>query len=216
MKRVFCVIFAFLLLSQIFSCSESKEDNSEASSVIETVATVPEETETESPYLDHIPDAVDFSGEICNMLIRTERIDDMFQEEMVGEIVADAIWERTIQIEERLNLSFTTVELPSDASMWKKTIAGSVQAADGAYDIVFPDYWWGIELGGYFCNLLNLPYLDFSQPYWCAGWNDNDTFYGQLYTAVGDFSLDLVVNTEAVFFNKKLIEDFGLENPYEL
>ena len=216
MKRVVCVIFAFLLLSQISSCSETKEDNSEASSVIETVETVPEETETESPYLDHIPDAVDFSGEICNMLIRTERIDDMFQEEMVGEIVADAIWERTIQIEDRLNLSFTTVELPSDASMWKNTIAGSVQAADGAYDIVFPDYWWGIELGGYFCNLLNLPYLDFSQPYWCAGWNDNDTFYGQLYTAVGDFSLDLVVNTEAVFFNKKLIEDFGLENPYEL
>ena len=156
MKRVFCVIFAFLLLSQISSCFEMKEDNSEASSVIETVETVPKETETESPYLDHIPDAVDFSGEICNMLIRTERIDDMFQEEMVGEIVADAIWERTIQIEERLNLSFTTVELPSDASMWKNTIAGSVQAADGAYDIVFPDYWWGIELGGYFCNLLDL------------------------------------------------------------
>ena len=216
MRRFVRLILACLFLFQFYSCSESKADMSKTSAAADTVEGIPEETETESPYLDHIPDSVDFDGETCNMLIRTERIHDMFQEELIGEIVADAIWERTVQIEDRLSLSFTTAEMPSDASMWKNTIAGSVQAADGAYDIVFPDYWWGIELGGYFCNLLDLPYLDFSQPYWCAGWNDNDTFYGQLYTAVGDFSLDLVVNTEAVFFNKKLIDDNGLESPYDL
>ena len=220
MKKTICLLLSLILAASAVSCSSSTE-NAETDGSVEaqnpSASVEPEaETEPEKPFLDNLPDDLNFQGEICNMLIRSERIADMFQEELTGEAVADALYDREVRLEDRLNLDFTNVTLPSDSGQWKSAIAGSVQAADGAYDIVFPDYWWGIELGGYYANLLEAPYLDFAEPWWCAGWNDNDTFYGKLYTAVGDFSLDLVVNTEAVFFNKRLIADNGLEDPYEL
>ena len=220
MKKTICLLLSLILAASAVSCSSSTE-NAETDGSGEaqnpSASVEPEaETEPEKPFLDNLPDDLNFQGEICNMLIRSERIADMFQEELTGEAVADALYDREVRLEDRLNLDFTNVTLPSDSGQWKSAIAGSVQAADGAYDIVFPDYWWGIELGGYYANLLEAPYLDFAEPWWCAGWNDNDTFYGKLYTAVGDFSLDLVVNTEAVFFNKRLIADNGLEDPYEL
>jgi len=220
MKRTLCLLLSLLLAASAVSCSASTEnadgEDPEAGGEVQPSAVQETEPETEKPYLDNLPDDLNFQGETCNMLIRSERIADMFQEELTGEAVADVLYDRAVRLEDRLGTVFTNVTLPSDSGQWKSAIAGSVQAADGAYDIVFPDYWWGIELGGYYLNLLEAPYLDFAQPWWCAGWNDNDTFYGKLYTAVGDFSLDLVVNTEAVFFNKRLIADNGLEDPYEL
>jgi ABC-type glycerol-3-phosphate transport system substrate-binding protein len=221
MKKIISLLLALLLALSAAACSSSTENADETTpssdvSSGDPAADAAEETETEKPWLDNLPDGLNFGGETCTMLIRSERIDDMFQFEMTGDSVIDVLCDRTIRLEDRLGTEFVTVTLPSDSGQWKSAISGSVQAGDGAYDIVFPDYWWGIELGGYYYNLLEAPYLDFSQPYWCAGWNDNDTFYGKLYTAVGDFSLDLVVNTEAVYFNKRLISDNGLENPYDL
>ncbi len=223
LNRMLSALLAVFLAVSALSCSASTENAGEDlpvgadGSVGASADPAAEpEVETEKEWLDNLPEDLNFGGADCNMLIRSERIDDMFQFEMTGEGVVDALCDRTIRLEDRLGIAFTTAILPSDSGQWKSAIAGSVQAADGAYDIVFPDYWWGIELGGYYVNLLEAPYMDLSQPYWCAGWNDNDTFYGKLYTAVGDFSLDLIVNTEAVFFNKRLISDNGLEDPYEL
>ena len=213
MKKALSLLLAALLASSAVSCSSGTEDSGESGTTSGAAALNPgpdpapaEETETALP--DYLPQDLDF--------VRNEKVSDMFQFELIGEGVSDALCDRTIRIEDRLNLTFEVASLPSESGPWKSAIAGSVQAADGAYDIVFPDYWWGIETGGYYYNLLDVPHLDFSEPWWCSGWNDNDTFYGKLYTAVGDFSLDLVLNTEAVYFNKRLIEDNGLENPYDL
>ncbi|MCR4904854.1 MAG: hypothetical protein K6A33_02150, partial [Clostridiales bacterium] len=195
LKRWICAMLAVLLTLSVLSCSASTENAGEDlaadaagadSAVADPAAEA--EPETEKAWLDNLPEDLNFDGATCNMLIRSERIDDMFQFEMTGEGVVDALCDRTIRLEDRLGIAFTTDILPSDSGQWKSAIAGSVQAADGAYDIVFPDDWWGIELGGYYCNLLEAPYMDFSQPYWCAGLNNNDTFYVTLHTAVGDSS----------------------------
>lgn len=64
--------------------------------------------------------------------------------------------------------------------------------------------------------MLDYDVLDFSAPYWCAGWNDSATIYGQLYSAVGSMSLDLIRMLEVIYFNPTLIDSLGLENPYNL
>ncbi len=221
MKRILSLLLALLLLGAAVSCSAPAGNTDEPSSSVEPSDGTPSaaaetETETEKPYLDNLPAGLNFGGEDCAVLVRTEKEETTFQFELIGESVSDALYERTILLEDRLGVAFQPVVLPSESGQWRTAISGSVQAMDGAYDVVLPDYWWGIENGGYYQNLTELPYLDFSRPYWCAGWNENDTFYGKLYTAVGDFSLDLILNTETVYFNKRLIEDNGLENPYDL
>ena len=221
MKRKLSLLLALLMLAgTAVSCaSENPESGNEAEVAAEPAAeeTVPEvEEEVEKPFLDNLPDDLNFGGTDFNMLFRSSREADMFAEELTGEIVTDAVYERTVKLEDRLGVTFRHMLLPDDSGQWRAAISGSVSASDGAYDVVCPDYWWGIENGGYYINLMALPYLDFSQPYWCAGWNNNDMFFGKLYTAVGSWSLDMIVNTEAVFFNKKLLGDYALEDPYEL
>jgi len=212
MKRKYALLLALLML--LPSCAAEPEET-EAVTSASADTTVPE-TETEKLYLDNIPEGVTFGGSNFNILIREEKVNDTISEEMIGEIVNDAIAERTLMLEDRFDIEFGLVPLPFDAGTWTNTIAASVQASDGAYDVVLPDYWWGIELGGYFMDLNQIESFDFDREYWCSGWNENTEFFGKLYTAVGDWSLDLIGNTMGIYFNKTIIEEAQLENPYDL
>lgn len=210
MKRKFAFLLALMMLLASCAAEPAEKVDDLGASADETAE------ETEKLYLDNLPEGLEFGGSDFNLLIREEKVSDTISEEMIGEIVNDAIAERTLMLEDRFDIQFTMMPLPFDAGTWTNAIAASVQAADGAYDVVLPDYWWGIELGGYFQNLNQLTYLDFDREYWCAGWNDNTEFYGKLYTAVGDWSLDLVGNTMGIYFNKAIIEEAQLANPYDL
>ena len=213
MKRKYAFLLALLML--LPSCAaEQEETTADTSAAADTSAET--EPETEKLYLDNLPEDLNFGGSNFNMLIREEKVNDTISEEMIGEIVNDAIAERTLMLEDRFDIQFQLVPLPFDAGTWTNTIAASVQAADGAYDVVLPDYWWGIELGGYFQDLNQIKHFDFDREYWCAGWNENTEFYGKLYTAVGDWSLDLIGNTMGIYFNKAIIEEAQLANPYDL
>lgn len=214
MKRITSLMLAALLL--LASCSEQPADETENAPDTAASAVTGTETETEKKYLDNLPEELSFGGSDFNILIREEKVNDTIVEEMIGEIVYDAIAERTIMLEDRFDIQFGLTPLPFDAGTWTNAIAASVQAADGAYDVVLPDYWWGIELGGYFQDLNQIDYFDFDQDYWCAGWNQNTEFFGKLYTAVGDWSLDLIGNTMGIYFNQAIIEEFQLDHPYDL
>ena len=65
-------------------------------------------------------------------------------------------------------------------------------------------------------DLNTLDYLDFNKPWWNQSWNSNTEISGKLYSCVGYLCLDLLRNTEIVYFNKGMIDDFKFENPYDL
>lgn len=68
----------------------------------------------------------------------------------------------------------------------------------------------GIETGGYYLNLHDYDdIIDFSQPYWSEGWNNNAELWGQLYSAVGALSMEFVLQTHAVFYDRALLEGLG-------
>ncbi|MDY3940665.1 MAG: hypothetical protein SOZ09_01605, partial [Eubacteriales bacterium] len=58
--------------------------------------------------------------------------------------------------------------------------------------------------------------MDFTKPWWYAGYNDNVSLFGKLYFALGDASLTMWENCEVVFFNKNLMENYDLTSPYTL
>ena len=81
MKKTICLLLSLILAASAVSCSSSTENaetdgSGEAQNPCASVE--PEaETEPEKPFLDNLPDDLNFQGEICNMLIRSERIADM-------------------------------------------------------------------------------------------------------------------------------------------
>lgn len=217
MKKILALLLAALMIGSTVSCaSDPAEETADLTAETPAAEATEPETETEKLYLDNLPEDLTFGDTDFNILVRSEREDTTFSFELIGETVNDSIAERTLALEDRLDITIMPVALVSDKGQWNTAIAGSAQAADGAYDVVLPDYWWGIELGGYYADLNQIKYFDFEQPYWCDGWNDNNEIYGKLYTAVGDWSLDLILQMEAVYFNQRMIEELQLDSPYDL
>ncbi|MGM9625018.1 MAG: hypothetical protein ACI3XM_04835 [Eubacteriales bacterium] len=175
-------------------------------------------TESAEPrFIDNLGDGYDFNGGTFNMLIRETRKDSLDVQDAIGEVYNDAVYARNQAIQERFNVQITSMSLQDDSATWHKQISSSVMANDGAYDAVMPDYWWGIETGGYFLNLRDYDdIMDFSQPWWTSGWNDNAEIYGQMYSAVGSTCIDIYSNTLAFFFSKSLIAAYDMESPYTL
>lgn len=171
--------------------------------------------ETEKPFADDLGE-YDFNNADFTLLVRETRVDDLFPESSTGDVVNDALYDRAMKIQERFNVNIKTVTLPDKGDAWNTALAGDVMSGSGDYDVVMPDYYWGCETRGYFLDLLTFDEIDFSKPWWCAGWNDNAEIYGHIYNAVGSLSLDLVKNNMCVFFDSKLIGDLGLEDPYKL
>lgn len=69
---------------------------------------------------------------------------------------------------------------------------------------------------GYFYNLNDIPNFDFEQPWWDQEAISSLSIGGKLYFASGDI---LMVNNDTcsgIVFNKELLKDLGLEDPYPI
>ncbi len=208
--RIVMLLLAVSLYTQLLACGDTVDDGSES---VTTETTAPE---TEKPYLDNLGE-YDFDGQDFTMLIRETKLQYINPGEETGDVVSDAIFQRNQKISERFNVNIVTETLPDDSNSWNTTLDGEVMSGSDTYDVVMPDYWWGCETRGLFLDLHDYDeILEFDQPWWTAGWNDNAEIYGQLYSAVGSMSLDLIQNQNVMYFNKELVDSLNLDNIYDI
>ena len=208
--RIITLLLAVSLYTQLLACGDTVDDGSES---VTTETTAPE---TEKPYLDNLGE-YDFDGQDFTMLIRETKLQYINPGEETGDVVSDAIFQRNQKISERFNVNIVTETLPDDSNSWNTTLDGEVMSGSDTYDVVMPDYWWGCETRGLFLDLHDYDeILEFDQPWWTAGWNDNAEIYGQLYSAVGSMSLDLIQNQNVMYFNKELVDSLNLDNIYDI
>ena len=208
MKRpaqITTILLLTALSLQLLACGDTENSGNETDTSTESSA-----TETEKPFLDNLGE-YDFNGQDFTMLIRENKVDTTAPEEETGDVVSDAIYNRNAKISERFNVNIVIETLPDDSNMWNSTLDGEVMAGSDVYDVVMPDYWWGCETRGLFLDLHDYDSIfEFDQPWWTAGWNDNAEIYGQLYSAVGSMSLDLIKNQNVMFFNKELVDSLNI------
>ena len=101
MKRIFSLILAALLLAgTITGCGDTAEETTAAA-----IETQPVETESETLFMeDNLPEDLDFGGTAVNTFGWEEvAIIEFFAEEMNGNVVNDAVFQRNQVVEERLN-----------------------------------------------------------------------------------------------------------------
>ena len=182
----------------------------------------PAETEavTELYEKDDLPE-LDFGGTTVAMFAWDGAANNEFFAEADGDIVHDAIFERNKRVEERLNITLThTMELGSydSRNTWVKKVSQSVSAGDGAYDITAGYSMSGASLASarLVQDLADLPYLDFSKPWWPASLITESTCGGKLYFASGDISMNMIDYLYATFFNKDIVTSYDLDDPYQL
>ena len=142
-------------------------------------------------------------------------ITDLDVQEEIGEPVNDAIYRRNRQVEEALNVGIQ--EIPSGITSHDK-VKKSVTSGLDEYDIMFAHAVSGGPLAsaGYYVNLLDIASLNLDEPYWDQGAVKSFEIMNKLYFTTSDACLMTSESLWVLYFNKKIHQNLGLEDPYKL
>lgn len=140
---------------------------------------------------------------------------DIIAEELTGEALNDAIYQRNLDTEEKfdiqLNIHLATGDLNGD------TAISTITAGDDAYEsLVFYGAQFSNIVGrGLVHDLSAMPHIDLSMPWWNQNFIENTTLNGKLYSLQGDISHILLEDLKFLVFNRDTFEQIGLTPPYE-
>jgi len=208
-KPTLCILLAMLLMS----CSGMAEK--------ETVSTESNDTAAETQIIEEetvfpasLPADLDFGGRTFTIFVPNAEYRKFYagEEEMAGEVVNGATLARNFAVEERLNIVLSQQMqdkcLPGD---YKATVTPLLQSGDDTFDLYLGFQWQLVTMlaDGGFVNQNDLDYIDFSQNWWWNDYMDALTLNPEKrYFSIGDYSMQAVSYTFALFYNKDLYQKY--------
>ena len=218
---ILCMMVIGILLSSCQNGSENgnNSDTTVANNAVENdIETTEAETEKLTPDL---PDE-DYNGYEFKILVTSESGDavrnDFFADSLSGEVINDAKFMRNSYIEEKYGVKINNISVGSRIGEGLNLITKSSAAGDFAYDAAMVSVYDACNLvtAGLILDLNSVPYMDLSQPWWDQKANEDLNIRGRMYFTTGDISQVVNDATYAVLFNKNLVRDYELEDPYAL
>ena len=138
-------------------------------------------------------------------------------EEDTGVEVNDAVYMRNRLVEDRFDINIVEITENSGGSVAQKG-SRSVQAGSDDYDLIMAESFDAVGMSQK--NLLfdyhEIPYVDLTQPWWDRDMVRDLSIGKRNYMVTGDFSMMHYGDTIGMFFNKKLLNDLGLESPHNI
>lgn len=224
-------LFLAVLLSalSLSGCGETKENsadpaeavsqNAEAAAADPGADTEPEETELH----DDVPDTLKYDGTTIRIFVSngSGQNEELYagQGELTGDVENDALMQRNMTAEDRLDIKLEYIGDPTGA--WD-TIGGIltrfIMAGDTTYDMYLGNEYGHVNLitlGG-LQNINDLDYIDFDKPWWNVKYMDEMMIGNDArYFLAGDYIIETIRMAHTLFFNKNFYEDaFG--NPDEM
>ncbi|MCQ2432042.1 MAG: hypothetical protein MJ175_05490 [Clostridia bacterium] len=215
-KKTVCGLLALLTVAGLASCGET---NTPAAETTVVTAPVTEETTIDpndrSQVKDNLPADLDLGGKKFSFFLTSPAKNESMYggpEEQTGEVVDDAVYSRNKSVEERLNVDlyyFSETYMNGDSA--PAPIRQMVMSGDSTYDAFVGVQYGLVKLvtDNCFYNANDLKYLDFSQPWWNNFYMDTMSLgKNNRFFLIGDFDLDVLEYTRAVFYNKALYEQY--------
>ena len=220
MRKITSILLIAAMLLSMAACGQADTgaDTAETAADAQTEAV----TETEETRAMHEVPELDFGGEEFRILYPTWQgyLYYFFADEENGDAMNDAIFTRTIRVEEYLNVDIVKEDtggvqheqINQMAAMIKKTVT----AGDDVYDMALLHCISAVSdtaTTGMLYNLDNLPHINMQADWWNRTQMDVLRLGKNTYFGVNDF---MIPCPYAVFFNKGMIADNNMENPYDL
>ena len=218
---VYASVLMLLLAVTAASCGDQTQTPTESDS---TAAPIPDETTaavTEEDILAYLPET-DLGGWQMDILCHEDAYSGTWTftaDALNGEVINDEIFERTRRIEERYNMVYNVI---AEGDQWNtvgEVLRTGVAAGDDIYDmVIFYNYALQSSMitGHYFYNMLEVPYLDFENPWWHTEINDAYSIYGYLPCVLSDYSVNSYQYANLLVFNKTVAENYDITNLYDL
>ena len=232
-RRLTCLMLSLLLLSggALSSCSqptgESAETADEAPSPAVEEASAPAGDPSSSALIEVEEDydwtagvkAADYGGYAFTFLngctASWYSYTNVMVEETTGEPVNDAKYERAQRTNEFLNITLGELISSDSTAELKKAVKAGSTDFDAALCTLMNSYGIAMEGNIYDLNTLGDD-LDLSNVWWDQNAVHDLEIGGTLYFTTCDFDTTRFDSIRSLYFNKQLISDFGLENPYDL
>ena len=222
MKKIIALMLVLLMAgSSLLSCSDAtSEETTDAASSAPTAdgEVAAEEVADPNARLDSGLAGMDYEGYNFNIFVHNTIYNDWNAEEVTGEPINDAKYERIATVSDNANVNIAHTVVSADNRAGHTPLGNSVQAGTNDYDLV--------ELSAYSaCNALTagllrdmnaIEHLDLSREWWDQYANSDFKFKDSIYMATGDISLADNNATYCIYFNKRIASDYSMPNFYEM
>lgn len=216
-KKILSLLLAAILLSSATACGETHTETTTNDDTTEMVETEPEETvDARLSIADDLPD-VQYNGSDFTVLCYDFTSWLMTVEELTGDVVDDAIFNRNFNVSERFDVQLQ-YESIVDYSTASDTLKNSVLAGDDNYQLAAYHI---IRMGkdivnNVFMNLNDVPYINFDKPWWNNTTVNDLTYKGVTFFGVGYLGLSNISSAYAIFYNQDIADAYNLEDIYTI
>jgi len=215
MRKITAVLLLLAMLLSAAACSDAGETGESTADTAAVQTETAAETEETRP-MHQVPET-DFAG--ANFHIAYPEWQGyryyFFADEATGEGMNDAIFDRTIQVEEYLNVDITQYS-PGYIAEVVTEAKKAITAGDDVYSLVLLHCIQGVSelaTNGMLYDFDKLPAVDLEADWWNRDMMDVLQLGKRTCYGVSDY---MIPCPYAVYFNKDIVEDYGMANPYEL
>ncbi|NLZ35929.1 MAG: hypothetical protein GX897_00410 [Clostridiales bacterium] len=208
---------ALLIAGVIFACGSASDEktNTPGANNAAAAAETTSEGNTKRIYSSEI-EAVDYGGYEFHMAtngLNIEYHSALDFEEMTGDALDDAIYERNRRVEDKFNIKMSCVNDSAASKLKNSVISGS-----NDYDFVYVlcEEVMDLVAGGYLMPINDLGCIDMTKPYWDIGAQETLKITGKMYHGYLDIGFDHYESMATLFFSGELIRDFNLDDPFQL
>ena len=227
LKKIFAAVFAMLTLLSAVSCADKRESTVGSSDTtgkpaVSSDAVTSGETTLSAP---EFPD--DLTGDGCDIVIFDQGfwhytpldVIDVGVVEMNNEGLNDAAYNRDRLTEEKFDVRIVRRTEPECYDSYNNL---QVLVDSGDCDIDLCLLRTAILTQAITNNILtdldsgSLTYFNPDNPWWNSNSYESLSVNGTHYGVCGDFTITDDLSVWALYFNKTMLSDLGLENPYDL
>ncbi len=205
--RSYSLPLTVLLLAGLISCAghDAQTENTTA------ITSQPAETlESEDSLQSLLPNDLDFGGEEIRFFNGVFADDDarlLHVEESSGDIIDDAVYNRAVNTESKLNVTFSYID-NNGSSTWADTIIRkSVAANANDFDIIFGTQYvvCPLVLENMYYNLADCEYLHLDRPWWYQDYLEELSIGEDMtYFVTGDISLGVLRFLSCIYVNRDM------------
>lgn len=219
MKKIIAFLIAALMVFSIVACAEETDTNKKNPGGILQ--------QDENPFKD-----IDLEEQTITVMclsttegtMKINSYSDLKADELTGDPVNDAVYERNQNIEGLLNCNLEVYEMGTFGASGTINVGSDLKnnLLAGNPDGIYAGFVNGISLsalisGEVLYNLNDIDSLGLDNEWWYKNANDSMVINNKLFAATGDFSVRGLVSMTSIFFNKTLLNRYEqLENPYDL
>ncbi len=217
MKQITAALLALLMLMPtLAACGEDTvtdiPDDTTAAVQDTTAETQPAET-LRADAKDNLPADLNLGGKTVGIFANAgvrRKVDVDGAGEEIGDVVYDAVYNRTRSVADRLNAVIEVTEMSATYKDYGAAVEANILAGDDFWQIISisSNACIGFNRNHLFQDLQDNKYLDFDQPWW---WKDAmmelTLDNKSVKYLIGDIGLSSYYYSGALFFNKTLLQD---------